>query len=515
MTDTDLLKNTRNTRNTTGMGWGFSLCTADEGDSDSELEDASAGSHNSPAPSPDRPISEELRLVRDLDLGTRQDTAVFKSNPWTIAKLRAATRKPTSITPSTGLSVLPSLLPQALASTPTSKAQSILDPHLKDRVQPQPTLRGKNLSSQKEKLSPPRKQPNLSAMGPNPDHIPGTPSISLGPPAIHKLGKSAGAILAQPRPSPVENCTSREQERIQLSRLGTHSKGPPFPSRGETILENSPHQLALDSVSPVTILGHIDPSFSPVKQSSLHSTVRIVVSPNRSGFLNRLSDPLAFLPRSSTSDSSPGCPTASPVKPRFPATLLANRAGIKRKRPPSPSPYPLRPTRSVNNRTPNSLLTVGPPAEPIIPPKTPVHQERPSAYDSRIFTFADEKWSTLSQNKSRISFSKTPTTMTQNSFRIPSLKLPGIGNQASRKSWLLTTFQPPPPLEVPNLSTSEGTENLKEEDDRIPFLESMNHSSSQTVVENENFDDEQVSLDKYNNKPPLLSSSCTLFGSTR
>jgi hypothetical protein len=180
MTDTDLLKNTRNTRNTAGIGWGFSLCTADEGDSDSELEDASAGSHNSPVPSPDPPVSEELRLVRDLDLGARQDTAIFKSNPWTIAKLRAATRKPPSITHSTGLSGLPSAPPQALASTPTSKARSILDPHLKNRVLPQPTLCSKKPPKQKEKLSPPRTKRKLGsvanpAMGPNPDHLPGDP----------------------------------------------------------------------------------------------------------------------------------------------------------------------------------------------------------------------------------------------------------------------------------------------------------------------------------------------------
>ncbi len=231
----------------------------------------------------------------------------------------------------------------------------------------------------------------------------------------------------------------------------------------------------------------------------------MVVSPNLLSFPDRLPDPLAFLPRSPTRDSSHRSPTASPVKRRSPGALSVNRAGTKRKRRPSPSPSPLCPTRSVGNQTPNHLLTGRRPVERNLPPKTPDHRQRASPYDSRVFTSADGEWSTLPKNKSRISVSKTPRPFMQNSFRIPSLKLPGIGNQASKKSWLLTTFQPPPPLRVPNLiSTSEARKNLKEDGAWIPFLETMNNSSSQTVVENEN--DEQVSLDRPDNMPRLSMS---------
>jgi len=76
--------------------------------------------------------------------------------------------------------------------------------------------------------------------------------------------------------------------------------------------------------------------------------------------------------------------------------------------------------------------------------------------------------------------------MMRDSFRIPGVKLPGIGNQISKKSWLLTTFQPPPPLNVPSMST----ENPKENDSQIPPSENVINTSSQTVVENENGDDE-------------------------
>ena len=215
----------------------------------------------------------------------------------------------------------------------------------------------------------------------------------------------------------------------------------------------------------MALLGRIDPSISPVKQSPLHYTAHVVASPNRFSFPDRLSNPLAFLPRSPTSDPS-HLTTTSPVKHRSPGALSANLAGTKRKRWPSPSPSPLRPPSSVGNQVPNPLLTVRCPAERVLPPETPIHRQRASVYDSRVFILEDEEWSTLPQNKPRISVSKTPISVMQNSFRIPMLKLPGIGNQA-KKSWLLTTFQPPPPLKVPNLMRT--TENLKEDHARIPF----------------------------------------------
>lgn len=242
MTDTDPLKNTRNTRSTKGIGWGFSLCAADEGDSDSEPEDASSGSYSSSAPSSDPPVSEELRFVRDLDLAARQDTAIFKSNPWTIAKLRAATRKPPTIMPFTGFSGLPPVIPEALTSTPTSKARSTLDPYFKKCVQPQPTRCNKKPSNQKRKLSPPQTKPELSsvtnpkAIRPNSDRLPEVPSICLHSLEIHKPGKTTDALLARPRPSTVVNrdiATSHAQEEIQSSISDTYSKGLPFPCPGE------------------------------------------------------------------------------------------------------------------------------------------------------------------------------------------------------------------------------------------------------------------------------------------
>ena len=235
-----------------------------------------------------------------------------------------------------------------------------------------------------------------------------------------------------------------------------------------------PHLIVLVSVKPGALLGYSDTSLSSVKQPSLHPTPRTGASPNHFNFP---SDPLFLLPRPFAGTSLYKSSTASPIKLRSPAALSVNRAGTKRKR----SPSPLRPTPSVDNGTTNHLSTTRSPADRIIPPKTPVHRQRASAYDSKVFTAAsaDGEWSTLPQKKLRTSASKCPTPLTQNSFRIPGMKLPRIGNQTSNKSWLLTTFRPPPPL-----STPSATESLKD-DDQVPLSESIINSSSQTVVESE------------------------------
>ncbi|KAI0080454.1 hypothetical protein K474DRAFT_257280 [Panus rudis PR-1116 ss-1] len=64
--------------------WSYNLhsrSNCDEEDSDEETP-----------PSSQLRISEDARLMRDLDLASRKDEAVYKPNPWTIAKANAASR---------------------------------------------------------------------------------------------------------------------------------------------------------------------------------------------------------------------------------------------------------------------------------------------------------------------------------------------------------------------------------------------------------------------------------------
>lgn len=68
-------------------GWSFSLRESGDDDLSEDSDDTGSQCCLTPA--------EELeRLARDIDLSSREDCAQFKQNPWTIAKINAATRKP-------------------------------------------------------------------------------------------------------------------------------------------------------------------------------------------------------------------------------------------------------------------------------------------------------------------------------------------------------------------------------------------------------------------------------------
>lgn len=68
--------------------WAYNLRHLTYGsDSDSEANSPAASN-----PEPAQVISDDTRLLQDLDLASRQDEAVYKPNPWTIAKVNAAVR---------------------------------------------------------------------------------------------------------------------------------------------------------------------------------------------------------------------------------------------------------------------------------------------------------------------------------------------------------------------------------------------------------------------------------------
>ncbi|KAI8986784.1 hypothetical protein BD414DRAFT_578066 [Trametes punicea] len=74
--------------------WSFTLrgrCLADEdsSDDDSDEEDAKAPAQTARTSAPS---SEDSRLMGELDLASRLDTATYKPNPWSIARANAASR---------------------------------------------------------------------------------------------------------------------------------------------------------------------------------------------------------------------------------------------------------------------------------------------------------------------------------------------------------------------------------------------------------------------------------------
>ncbi|KAL0958517.1 hypothetical protein HGRIS_000659 [Hohenbuehelia grisea] len=86
--------------------WAFNLRSNryDDSSSDSESESCSTGQPSDGSSTSTalttHSLSEEKRLIDDLDLSTREEAAVYKPNPWSIAKVNAASRQTHNRNPS-------------------------------------------------------------------------------------------------------------------------------------------------------------------------------------------------------------------------------------------------------------------------------------------------------------------------------------------------------------------------------------------------------------------------------
>jgi hypothetical protein len=126
---------------TMATDWSFSFAFADDGEDsgDERVHDASK-SANASRMEAQQPLSEDSRLARELDISTRDDPAVFNKNPWSIAKLNAASR--------------PNHTRSKQMISPPRKAQ----PQKSSQTYPEdktPMLMAKPLSSSKLRAKPP------------------------------------------------------------------------------------------------------------------------------------------------------------------------------------------------------------------------------------------------------------------------------------------------------------------------------------------------------------------------
>ncbi|KAH9855667.1 hypothetical protein C2E23DRAFT_594481 [Lenzites betulinus] len=100
--------------------WSFSLRGGGPGEGCSSDDDSEGDGKTRVSPSSDKPyatVSEEARLLGELDLASRTDAATYKPNPWSIAKVNASTRP----------SKPPRTLPKKPAQSTKTKKATVLD----------------------------------------------------------------------------------------------------------------------------------------------------------------------------------------------------------------------------------------------------------------------------------------------------------------------------------------------------------------------------------------------------
>lgn len=147
------------TRN--AAGWAFNLRScAENGDEDFDSDsDAEAGQNTNI-------ISEETRLLNELDLSSREETVIYNPNPFSIAKINAASRS------SRGASVTAGFRPKKTRTSPKKLSGSIVDSFKKQAERAKKnhiTKLSDTLISEPKSVSAP---PNRPASAPFPPLIP-------------------------------------------------------------------------------------------------------------------------------------------------------------------------------------------------------------------------------------------------------------------------------------------------------------------------------------------------------
>lgn len=67
-------------------GWSFSLRGGDDTDSDGDDEDGTGATGAGAG------LSNDAQLLQELDISAREETVQYKANPWSIARVNAASR---------------------------------------------------------------------------------------------------------------------------------------------------------------------------------------------------------------------------------------------------------------------------------------------------------------------------------------------------------------------------------------------------------------------------------------
>ncbi|KAJ6575314.1 hypothetical protein B0H19DRAFT_1064012 [Mycena capillaripes] len=462
--------------------WTFNLRSATKTNDDSDSEDSNDDE-------PTNAISEETRLLRELDISHREETVVYKPNPFSIAKINAASRR----------NVAPAAVVDRPPAKPASKKPTgrIVDSFKKAEKKSNPATQSKAKEkppSAKTIPAPPKgpsvisSHTTVSAL----DSIsriddPGVPSIPIKP--MHLVVSSssdtdARDVLPQPaneihthisttfpRPSPKKIMSKKFRPRLPTS-FSSPLKGPSLELRGNTISNSTPrNSVAFSSpLRPTQFASVLNASRSAI----VHETR---VTPARKFQPHQMPTPSSSTSRPEarrTADSATGFAHAHyrALDSRSidgPAEASSNQSSAM-----TVSPYPHSQPRDVcrqydlnlppssPTRSPSPIRSPIPTPSPSPPRKREVarnltppqksnralKRESNDAYDY-IRPDPDDEWSTLparkkfkpaEQGRPKISGIKTTS-----AFRLPGTltkgKVTGMSATSERR---VVTFLPPP-----------------------------------------------------------------------
>ncbi|KAK0446893.1 hypothetical protein EV421DRAFT_2033940 [Armillaria borealis] len=488
--------------------WSFNLRTSKIRRADRDLDDSGSDSD----PSSDSDV-DESHMLDDLDISTRDETVVYKPNPFSIAKINAAARS-TNRLPSTNEPSRPIKPTKAGKKTSGSivdglRKQSEKVKSKSQRPPPQANATPstvRSLSKAQQECAPtpisvpkpPIHSEDTHICGDLAPSAPETTSISHAPPSPLRSSHVQAAETRLPRPFDPPALSLPETCPIDAAAVYASFSHlldiPDAPMRAPDPIRTRPQPprafqnqrpLASYFSSPVSRPGI---SVSPTNNASLSSPMCTAARPIQP--IPRSQPQSFFAPQRNILQSTPANMTprfrtqASPMlRPTMP---LAATAVPQPFRPPTPVPVRLVPTpappplyRNEVPRRPDPEGTSFPRFAwnpPVIPspradqqPKAPVSNKharsshkrqrvspsppktvRPNAYKPSIDP--DEEWSTLHRRKKHMAETATAE-MRTGAFSLPGISAPGKkSGMSATSSKRVITFLPPPLA-----STSDNT----------------------------------------------------------
>ncbi|KAK0501465.1 hypothetical protein EDD18DRAFT_1328426 [Armillaria luteobubalina] len=502
---------------TSSSGWSFNLRTSKIKRADCDLDDSGSDSD----PSSDSGV-DESRILDDLDISTRDETVVYKPNPFSIAKINAAARG-TNRPPSTKEPPRPIKPSKAGRKTTGSIVEGLRKQSEKaksnsQRASLQPIATPSNVRSSSKNQQ--ERAPTTVSV-PKPPIYPEDVHIcsDLAPPTS-KATPISYAPLSPPRSSHVQ---AAETETCSIDAAAVHAPFSHLPDIPDALMRapdsiyarpRPPHAfqtqrpLASSFSSPILRPGI---PISPANNTSLSSPIHTVTHPIRP--IARSQPQSFFAPQQNKLQN-----TLANVVPRFPtraspmlcpAMPLAVTAVPRPFRPPTPVPVRSMPTpappplyRNEVPRKPDPGGTSSPRFAwnlPVIPRpradqqfKAPVLNKharssykrqrtsssppkavRPNAYDPSIDP--DEEWSTLHRRKKHMANTATVEVRT-GAFSLPGISAPGKkSGMSATSSKRVITFLPPPLV-----STSDNTSDYQQKQETQERPNSQNPYPSPT-----------------------------------
>lgn len=474
----------------TDADWSFSLRSAtgffNDADSDDDNEETLGDTEISPR------LSSSSYMLQQIDLATREDSAQYKPNPWSIARVNAASR------PRQPTAAVNSVSEMTAAKKPPRGA--IVDAFKKQAQKPKATT---NPLAQDNRLQTPSQNTALTSAISVPDNL--APATARSPTPVAHI--TASAIASVPIPS--QSSTLQQDQGPPLPPFLPEKAYPASYPRQSTLRSPNPHFApSLERILPFSSPGPLSPH--PQRFTPTISRPRVAPPQASAHFWPHISGPQATIPsgvHAAANHVTPGKILAHSSQSYYPVELerktISSHPHQNTRIPPrlqsnqpiigaSPKSEEIPPSPSFAQA--RRFFDHGPPRETTIkqlsPEPAPPEEEeedshpipallhpRPSTLSRKLTDpydqlppSPDSEWSTLKPPARRVN-GKHKLDAKSGKFRLPLSFRTAAPKGPPLKKARVVTYLPPPPPKMQKTAAPSDVETYSCIDPIVPLLQ--------------------------------------------